>query len=177
MKKYVMKSECWPRFYQHIGSNDDKKIFHVGTRRIEFDYDDYPDDGIELLEEIQEQVIRFLDIYEIGKYVILGFTLTGSDMILPAAVIETWEKDNPEDFECDREKNNPGDSVSSDPASHNSAVLRDLISLVMETPPSATQIEKWTPDQKNQAAKWARAEYDSANDNPVHRKEKPSFLP
>ncbi len=99
MKKYVMKSECWQRFYQHIGGNDDRKPFHVGTRRIEFDYDDYPDDGIELLEEIEEQVIRLLDTYEPGKYVILGFTLTGSEMIIPAAVAENWENDNPGDFE------------------------------------------------------------------------------
>lgn len=55
-------------------------------------------------------------------------------------------------------------------------VLADLLSLVMEDPPSEEAIAKWSDDQRWYAERWAAADYMSASDNPTMRYCKPLFL-
>jgi hypothetical protein len=56
-------------------------------------------------------------------------------------------------------------------------ITHDLLSLVMDKPPSARAMKKWSIKQMQAAEKWAATEYVHANDhNEVRRLPMPSFL-
>ena len=57
------------------------------------------------------------------------------------------------------------------------SVLQDLLSLVMEAPPSLSEIEDWTEGQKHEAEEWACIEHLEASDNVgLPKVRMPSFL-
>lgn len=55
-------------------------------------------------------------------------------------------------------------------------VLYDLLSLVLEAPPSIQIIDSWTDDQKSQAEEWAACLHLAASDNPIDIPQKPDFI-
>ena len=56
-------------------------------------------------------------------------------------------------------------------------ITRDLLSLVMERPPSVMTMKKWSIKQMEAAEKWAATEYINASDHEeVRRLPMPAFL-
>lgn len=54
--------------------------------------------------------------------------------------------------------------------------LADLLSLVMDNPPTEGTVAGWSDAQREAADRWAAAEHLSASDNPVMRFCAPHFL-